>query len=125
VLVSDANGNLYYRSASSLAAADVIRSSLAVNGPISAQRLTLSRPNWPDYVFDSTYNLPSLMETEACIHRQHHLSGIPSAAEVAKEGIEAGETQAALLKKVEELTLYAIQQDHEIELLKKEMTELK
>jgi hypothetical protein len=111
VLVSDASGNLYYRTASSLAAADIIRSSLAVNGPISAQRLTLSRRDWADYVFDSSYRLPSLAATEDYIRRQHHLPGIPSAAEVKEKGVDVGDNQEALLKKIEELTLYAVDQD--------------
>lgn len=132
VLVSDANGNLYYRSAASLAAADVIRSSLAVNGPISAERLTLTGQGWADYVFDSAYHLPSLAETEDYIHHQHHLPDVPSAAEVKEKGADVGETQTLLLKKIEELTLYTIQQKKEIdkqnetiEWLKTEMEALK
>jgi hypothetical protein len=111
VIVSDPSGNLYLRSASSLAANDIIRSSLAVNGPISAQRLMLSRQDWADYVFDSSYRLPSLAATEDYIRRQHHLPGIPSAAEVKEKGVDVGDNQAALLQKVEELTLYAVDQD--------------
>ena len=125
LLVADANGNLYYRSAASLAATDMIRSSLAVNGPISAQQLILSRQDWADYVFDSSYRLPALPEVERYIRQQHHLPGIASAAEVRKDGADVGDNQAVLLKKVEELTLYTIQQDHEIESLKKEMAELR
>lgn len=111
VLVADANGNLYYRSAASLSATDMIRSSLTVNGPISAQRLTLSRQDWADYVFDSTYRLPSLAATDDYIHRRHHLPGIPSATEVKEKGVDMGDNQVALLKKIEELTLYAVDQD--------------
>ena len=111
VLVSDSSGNLYLRSASSLPANDIIRSSLAVNGPISAQWLILSRQDWSDYVFDSAYRLPSLAATADYIRRQHHLPGIPSATEVKENGIDVGDNQAALLKKIEELTLYAVDQD--------------
>ena len=125
VIVSDANGNLYLRSASSLAANDIIRSSLAVNGPIKAKRLTLSPADWPDYVFDSSYRLPALPDVESYIHRQHHLPGIASAAEVQKEGTDVGDSQAALLKKVEELTLYIIDQDKKLEAQKAEIQALK
>jgi hypothetical protein len=106
VLVSDASGNLYYRSAASLAANDIIRSSLAVNGPIRAERLTLSSPGWADYVFDSSYRRWPLADVEAYIHREHHLPDLPSASEVRKNGIDVGANQTALLKKIEELTLY-------------------
>jgi len=91
VLVSDANGNLYYRSASSLAGTDVLRSSLAVNGPIRAKRLTLEgETNWPDYVFDSAYRLNSLPAVEAYIQKEHHLPGVPAAAEIQRQGVECG-----------------------------------
>ena len=110
VVVSDANGNLYYRSASSLAGGDLFRSSLAVNGPVRARSLTLSAAagDWPDYVFDSSYRLEDLGSVDAYIRRYRHLPGVPSAAEIGKAGINVGENQAVLLKKIEELTLYAI-----------------
>jgi hypothetical protein len=132
VLVTDADGNLYYRSASSLVAADVLRSSLAVNGVIRAKELKLSQEGWPDYVFDSTYRLSPLMEVEAYIRKNKHLPGIPSTEEVAKEGLSVGENQAALTKKVEELTLYSIglekkltAQANMLELLQQQVNELK
>jgi hypothetical protein len=132
VLVSDANGNLYYRSASSLAAGDILRSSLAINGPIKAKSLTLSQTGWPDYVFDSAYRLTSLSEVDDYIRRYNHLPGIPSAAEVDRDGLSIGDNQAALLKKIEELTLYTIDQNKriaaqkaEVDDLRKEVLELK
>jgi hypothetical protein len=132
VVVCDANGNLYTRSASSLASADFPRSSLAVNGTIKAQNLTLHPPGWADYVFDSSYRLPTLSDLEIYIRREHHLPGMPSTAAVQAHGVDVGETQTALLKKIEEITLYSIkqdrriqEQDQQIELLKKEMGEMK
>ena len=125
VVVSDPSGNLYLRNVSSLAANDVIRSSLAVNGPIKARRLTLSQASWPDFVFDSAYRLQPLSDVENYIREKHHLPGVVATAEVQREGADVGETQAVLLKKIEELTLYTIEQNHEIELLKKEMNELR
>jgi hypothetical protein len=115
VVVSDPGGNLYLRSVASLAANDVIRSSLTVNGPIKAMRLTLSPSDWPDFVFDSAYRLPSLPSVESYILRQHHLPGIPSAEEVEKNGADIGANQAAVLKKIEELTLYSIAQEKRFE----------
>jgi hypothetical protein len=125
VLVSDANGNLYYRSASSLAADNLIRSSLAVNGTIKSKKIILSPDGWADYVFDSTYRLPTLGEVESYIRREHHLPGIPSAATVQKDSLDVGAGQAALLKKIEELTLYTIDQDKKIQSLEGEVEALK
>jgi len=139
VIVADDSGNLYYRTASSLAADGLVRSSLAVNGPINAKRVIVSPDEWADYVFDSSYKLPSLTGVETYIRKEHHLPGIPSAAEVKKDGIDVGAGQAALLKKIEELTLYNIgeekkiaeqnqrleAQDKALALLKAEVEELK
>ncbi|HLZ87240.1 MAG TPA: hypothetical protein VKQ52_08370 [Puia sp.] len=111
VLVSDAGGNLYYRDASTLAAGEVLRSSLAVNGPITAKKLRLTAKDWPDYVFNSGYRLPPLAGVESYIRQQHHLPGFPSAGEVEKNGVDVGSTQAALVKKIEELILYNIAQE--------------
>jgi hypothetical protein len=80
---------------------------------------------WPDYVFASTYQLPSLRELERYIKQHHHLPEIPSAEEVKKDGIDLTSNQAALLKKIEELTLYMIEQQKEITALKKEMEQMK
>jgi hypothetical protein len=132
VLVSDANGNLYYRSASSLATDDPVRSSLAVNGTIRSRKIIVSPDEWADYVFDSAYQLPRLTDVESYIHRQHHLPGIPSAAAVQRDSLDVGANQAALLKKIEELTLYTIDQDkklntqdQQLATLKSELEELK
>lgn len=74
--------------------------------------------DWPDYVFDENYNVPSPSEWEAFIKANKHLPGVPSAAEVANEGIALGEMQAILLRKIEELTLMVIEQQKQIEQLK-------
>ncbi|MFI5218438.1 MAG: hypothetical protein ACHQNT_03035 [Bacteroidia bacterium] len=75
--------------------------------------------NWPDYVFNENYKLPSLAEVKNSIEQHKHLPGLPSAAEIEKEnGFEVGDMQTRLVKKVEELTLYILQQQTEIEKLK-------
>ncbi|MBO9204517.1 MULTISPECIES: hypothetical protein [Niastella] len=132
VVVTDANGNLYCRDFP-LATNGVMNSDLAVNGTVSAQKMLLSQTGrWPDYVFSKQYQLPSLTEVENFINQNNHLPGIPSAAEVAKKGIDVADNQAALLKKIEELTLYVIElekrsqkQNEEISELKKQNNELK
>jgi len=121
VVVADANGNLYYRTLSSWTANETLRSSLAVNGPIKAKALILEGTDaisWPDYVFDSAYKLPDLNEVAAFVQKHRHLPGLASANEQAANGINVGENQAAMLKKIEELTLYSIQQKNEMDRLK-------
>ena len=132
VLVSDENGNLFYRNLSSWSSGGIVNKDLAVKGTLSARQLKLMPAGWADYVFDKTYRLPSLPELETYIKHNNHLPGIPAAAEVKQNGIEVGETQAALLKKIEELTLYVIdqekksrQQSEELAFLKQEMAELR
>lgn len=94
---------------------------LAVAGEVIAEGVTvkLQSTGWPDFVFEEDYLLPSLLEVENFIKANGHLEHIPSALEVGKEGIELGQMDAKLLQKIEELTLYTIQQQKEIESIKK------
>jgi hypothetical protein len=88
---------------------------LAVNGSaIFTSAWVKPYANWPDYVFKRDYYLPSLDSLSAYIQLNHHLPDVPSADSVQQKGIELGNTQAALLKKIEELTLYVIKQDAEL-----------
>lgn len=82
---------------------------LAVEGTIGARKLIVTQSAWADYVFHPTYKLPSLQEVEAYIKSHQHLPDVPSTADVEKNGIDVGENQATLLKKIEELTLYLIE----------------
>jgi hypothetical protein len=86
------------------------RSRLAVSGTVTAQEVVVTETGWPDFVFADGYDLPSLREVEAHIEREGRLPGVPSAEAVAAEGVRLGEMNATLLQKVEELTLYAIEQ---------------
>jgi len=83
------------------------------------------KPCWPDYVFSKNYNLMPLQELEQFVNENQHLPNIPSAAEVEENGIELGEMNAKLLKKVEELTLYLLQQEKKMVELQKQIDELK
>lgn len=98
---------------------------LFVETGIRTRKIKVDQLNWPDYVFHHEYKLPSLEEVEAFIKKNQHLPEVPSAAQVTAEGIDIGDNQALLLKKIEELTLYMIDQKKEIESLKKEVRELK
>jgi hypothetical protein len=73
---------------------------------------------WADYVFDKNYQLPSLASVAAYIKQNAHLQGMPTAAEVEKNGLDLGASQAKLLEKVEQLTLYVIELQRQIDELK-------
>ncbi|WP_346882331.1 fibronectin type III domain-containing protein [uncultured Algibacter sp.] len=92
---------------------------LAVAGKIISEEVKVqligSTGTWPDYVFDTNYKLPSLTEVEAYIKAKGHLKNIPSANDVSKNGILLGNMNAKLLEKIEELTLYTIQQQKALE----------
>lgn len=77
--------------------------------------------NWPDYVFAPDYKLAPLEEVESFIQENQHLPQVPSAATVEKEGFELAAMNALLLKKVEELTLYLIEQNKKMEALEKRL----
>jgi len=88
---------------------------LAVKGSGLFTRIqVLSAANWPDYVFKKEYRLRKLEDLASYIDKYHHLPEIVSAATVGKEGIDLGANQAAILKKVEELTLYLIQENRSL-----------
>lgn len=80
---------------------------LAVNGAIRAKEVIVDT-GWSDYVFADDYRLAPLAEVEAHIKSEKHLPGIPSAKDVAEQGVSLGEMQAKLLAKIEELTLHQI-----------------
>lgn len=71
--------------------------------------------DWPDYVFDEDYQLMPLTELAASVRQARHLPGIPSADEVKKNGVGLGRMQANLLRKVEELTLYVIELNDQLD----------
>ncbi|MEL6560877.1 MAG: hypothetical protein AAFQ94_21965 [Bacteroidota bacterium] len=98
---------------------------LAVNGQVHSQEVLVDMDGWSDFVFADDYHLQSLEKVEEFINENSHLPEIPSEAEVLKNGIKLGEMDAKLLQKIEELTLYLIEQNKEIQSLKKELTTLK
>ncbi len=98
---------------------------LAVNGAaIFTKAVVKSYSTWADYVFDESYKLPTLQEVEHYIQLHKHLPEIPTTAEVEKNGIDLGDNQALLLKKVEELTLYMIDQNKKLEAQQKQIEKL-
>jgi hypothetical protein len=108
---------------------DVIGGSLEIGGAtadfwlkdgyVYARELTVQAEGpFPDYVFEPDYDLISLPELEAYINTHKHLPEVPSASEVEENGIQVGEMNTILLKKIEELTLYVIELQKEIDQLK-------
>lgn len=116
--VMDSNGNI------GIGTANPLGWRLAVNGNIRAKEVKVET-SWADFVFEKGYNLPSLEEVEAHIKEKGHLKDIPSAAEVSENGIQLGEMNSKLLQKIEELTLYMIDLNKDLQDLKKENETLK
>lgn len=92
---------------------------LDVNGNIRANQVTVNATG-ADYVFNPNYNLPSLDSLSEYIRVHHHLSGIPSAKEMQKDGMNVGEAYTKLLQKVEEMTIYLVKLQNEVNELKTE-----
>jgi hypothetical protein len=137
VLVTDSSGNMFYRNASSLtgrwlyaSGTGTVYDSLdnvaigtsnpqgykfAVNGTAIFTKVKVKTAGtWPDYVFEKGYGLPDLPALEKYIKANKHLPGILSAKEASERGIDVGENQATLLKKIEEMTLLLIRQDKQL-----------
>lgn len=98
---------------------------LAVKGEVWAQKIKVTQTGWADYVFDSAYKLLSLPEVEKYINQHKHLPNVPSAKEVVQEGLNVGDNQAVLLRKIEELTLYVIEQNKKLQEQAAELQKLK
>lgn len=105
---------------------NVNSSLLKVYGMISARKLVITQTNFADYVFDNKYNLLSIKQVDEFIKINKHLPGMPSEAEIKKNGgFCLDEIQLKNLEKTEELFLYIIQLKSEIDELKKQMAEMK
>jgi len=88
---------------------------LDVNGTIHSKEVKVDMNGWSDFVFKKDYTLPTLQEVEKHIAEKGHLENIPSEEEVLKNGINLGEMNSKLLQKIEEMTLYMIEMQKEIE----------
>lgn len=101
---------------------------LYVEGGVLTEKVKValrSTANWADYVFANDYKLMPLNEVEAFVKSNKHLPGISSADKLVNEGLDLGEMQGKQMEKIEELTLYAIEQNKKIEKQEKEIEELK
>ena len=95
---------------------------LDVRGTIRASEILVNTASGADFVFDESYNLRPLSEVKEYIQTNQRLPEIPSAAEMQENGVNMNELQMQLLQKVEELTLYIIQQEQRIQELESQLT---
>ena len=98
---------------------------LDVNGTVHAKEVKVDLTGWPDFVFKKAYHLPSLEEVEKAILENGYLPNMPSEQEVLESGLNLGENQKLLLQKIEELTLYTIDQNKRIKELEEENKQLR
>lgn len=101
------------------------KSKLDVRGKIIADAVEIKVNKTADFVFAPDYDLPSLSEVETFVKENRHLPEIPSEKEMKENGLDVNDMQIKLLQKIEELTLYVIEQNKEIKYLKKELKALK
>lgn len=94
---------------------------LSVNGTIGAKEINVTTSGWADYVFKPEYELMPLNEVEQFIRDNGRLPNIPTEAEVMEHGVNLAEMVVKLLEKVEELTLYSIEQNTQIKALQAEL----
>ncbi|MCR9254113.1 MAG: hypothetical protein NXI20_27120 [bacterium] len=97
---------------------------LAVEGSIGAREVKVEANGWSDFVFLDDYELPSLKEVESYIEEEGHLPNIPKEEEILENGINLGEMDSKLLQKIEELTLYLIEQNKQLEVANAQIRKL-
>lgn len=95
---------------------------LSVEGKIICTELRVDQvTNWPDYVFRNDYQLMPLDHLRKFIYKNGHLPNIPASGEIENSGMDVGDMQKRMMEKIEELTLYILQQQEQIEKLQKEL----
>ena len=82
-----------------------------------AKSCYVTQLNWADFVFSNDYKLPKLLDIEAFYKANGHLPQIPNEKEVAKNGIDLGEMNKLLLQKIEELTIFMVEQEKRLNAL--------
>lgn len=110
----DGYGNGYFKSSLAIGTENTNGSKLTVKGLITATEIKVEAQT-ADFVFEEDYILRPLDEVEAFVKTNKHLPEIPSAKQMEADGVNVAEMNKLLLQKVEELTLYTIQQKNVIE----------
>ncbi|MCR9171560.1 MAG: hypothetical protein NXI10_03645 [bacterium] len=91
------------------------------DGTLRTRAIKVNVFQWPDYVFEPSYNLADLQQVEEYIQENGHLPNVPSAEQLSEEGLDLYEMNKILMEKVEELTLYIIEQNKKIEKLEEKL----
>lgn len=123
-----ANGKFYLGTNPDAACGDCSEFRMFIKDGIRTEKVKVdvaTANGWADYVFDKSYKLKTLEEVEKHIEEKGHLPNIPSTDEVMKNGLNLGEMDAKLLEKIEELTLYSIEQNKQLKTQSEEIKELK
>lgn len=94
------------------------------SGNVKARRIVVNQQQWADYVFKEDYMLMPLPQVKEYINTHGHLPNVPAAEEIEEKGVDLGEMNKILLEKIEELTLYTIEQQKELEELKVKLDQL-
>lgn len=94
------------------------------NGKVLSTEVEVKVPIFPDYVFNKNYDLLPLSELKKFIKKNKHLPNIPPADEVITNGLELGNMQVKQMEKIEELTLYILEQEERIQKLEALVTKL-
>lgn len=125
----DNNGNIFTNGKIAIGTFDTSKIgsySLAVNGDAIFNKVKVKLySGWADYVFYKHYQLLPLKDLEMFVKTNYHLPDVPSAQEAEKNGIDVAANQAVLLKKVEELTLYIIDQNKKLEQQQEEINKMR
>ncbi len=130
------NGNIWYNGTgkvgigttfSGALPADASQFRLFVKDGIRTEKVKvdLATTGWGDYVFESSYQLRPLAELAAFIQKHKHLPEVPSEQELEEKGLNLAEMHKIQMVKIEELTLYLLEQQKQIEALQNEIKELK
>ncbi len=120
------NQDVYYTDGNVGIGTSIPDSKLTVKGNIHSEevKVDLSVPA-PDYVFDTDYKLTPLETLQRYIKQNNHLPNIPSAKELEAHGVELGSMNMKLLEKIEEMTLYILEQQNQLDLQKSDNKTLK
>jgi hypothetical protein len=113
----DKDGGAWFNSAVGIGTTNTADANykLFVETGIRTRKIKVDQTAWADYVFQPEYKLRPLSDVETFIRKNNHLPEVPSAKEVKQNGVDLGENQVLLLKKIEELTLYVIEQNKKLE----------
>ncbi len=112
---------IYHLGSVAIGTTDAGTHKLAVDGSFKAREVNVTQTDWADYVFEDDYFLLPLPRLRAYIEKHGHLPGIPTRSKVQEEGLNLGQINQKLLEKIEELTLYLLQQEDRIQELEDQL----